>query len=836
MVDLVTNLILSAALLAGVVFIAWLSFFVASRSIKKRGQMVRSLNMELFLVLIPRDSFKEEETTPDREKIKAMEQLYAVFSNMIEPGFWRKWEFGEPHIVWEIVFQRGEISFYVSVPSQYSATVIRAVQAVYSDAVVEKVNDYDIFNPQGFAAASYVVTRRTNLLPIKTYQELEIDPMASIITTLAKLDDDDGAAVQVIFKPAPKNWSKIGRKVIKSMQEGRSFERAYHDALGSWFTPLRLKGEKPSETVTPQDQEIINAIGAKAAKNNFASNIRLVTSSTSQERAESILAEIEATFSQFTNPNLNSFAQDREKMRQVIYEFSFRLFDEKRMIVLSTEEAASIFHLPLPGSKLPRIKWLKTRSAPAPWGMKEGIVLGVNEFREQQTTVRLAPDDRRRHLYIVGQTGTGKTTLIQDLIRQDIEEGRGLAVIDPHGDLIEAALRTVPQERWEDVIVFDPTDIERPFGLNMMEYDPQRPEQKTFVVDELINIFDKLYDLKATGGPMFEQYTRNALLLLMEFPQEGYTLMDIPRVLADKGFRTALLSRTLNIIVKNFWEKEAEKAGGEAALVNMVPYITSKFNVFIANDFIRPIIAQAKSSINFRQIMDEGKILLVNLSKGRLGEANMSLLGLIIVGKLMMSSFSRIDIPLEDRRDFFLYMDEFQNFTTDSIATILSEARKYRLNLIIAHQFIGQLPENISKAVFGNVGTMIMLRVGEEDAELLARYLAPMFLAHDLINLDNFHYYIRMMLNGETTQPFNAKLYPPHKGNEETAKIIRNLSRLKYGQEREVVEEEIRRRQTTQPPVAPVAPKKEEGSRQPPSAAATIPRHEEKRPAQDFKL
>lgn len=799
MPSLITNLILSVSLLAGVIIIAWLVFFIISSSIKRRGQVISSLDMELFLVLIPQETSLGEELGNIQSQIQPMEQLFSIFSTMRSGSFWRKWEFGSPTVTWEIVFKDGEISFYVAVPSRYSDTLTRAIHAIFPGAIVEPSEDYDIFQADGGNAASYVVSSRSSILPIKTYQSLGVDPLNSIITSLSKLEDGDGAAMQIIMRPAQKGWGILTRKVVSEMQKGKSFEKAFHDAHGNKLASIRVRNEKASGSITPQDQEVVKALEAKASQNNFEVNIRLVSSSTSQERAETILSEMEATFSQFNAPNLNYFSEDREKMRQITYEFSFRLFDNKRKVMFSSEELASIFHFPLSGSRLPRVKWLKTREAPAPWGMNEGSILGINNYRKQETIVRLAREDRRRHLYVIGQTGTGKTTLLQELIRQDIENGEGLCVIDPHGDLVSSALSNIPQDRWEDVILFDPTDLERPLGLNMLEYNPNFPEQKTFIIDELINIFNKLYDLKTTGGPMFEQYTRNALLLLMDFPEQGYTLMDVPRILTDKRFRSQLLAKTNNVVVKDFWEKEAEKAGGDAALVNMVPYITSKFSVFIANDFMRPIIGQSHSSIDFRKIMDEGKILLVSLSKGKLGEQNTSLLGLIIMSKIMLAGFSRVDQAYEERKDFFIYVDEFQSFTTSSAATILSEARKYRLNLILAHQFIKQLPEEISNAVFGNVGTMAILRVGQEDAEFLAQYLAPLFSAHDLINLDNFHAYVKLMLHGQVTQPFNMKLYPPHRSNPETANVVRKISRLKYGTERELVEQEIHRRQNISP-------------------------------------
>ena len=364
-------------------------------------------------------------------------------------------------------------------------------------------------------------------------------------------------------------------------------------------------------------------------------------------------------------------------------------------------------------------------------------------------------------------------------------------MIDPHGETVERVLAKIPKHRADDVVVFDPGDLERPLGINMLEYDPRFPEQKSFIVNEMISIFDKLYDLKSTGGPMFEQYVRNALMLVMLDPESGSTLLEVPRVFSDPDFRKMKLARATDPLVRNFWQKEAEKAGGDASLANVTPYITSKFNTFIANEFMRPIIAQQKSSINFREIMDSKKILLINLSKGRIGEINSSLLGLIIVGKILMAALARTDIEESERKDFYLYIDEFQSFATDSISVILSEARKYRLSLVMAHQFIAQLKDNIKNAVFGNVGSLLIFRTGIEDAQFLEKQFEPEFTANDIANLDNLNAYAKILANGAVTKPFNIVATIPKPGNMEIAKIIKELSRLKYGRDRRQIEMEI---------------------------------------------
>jgi len=408
--------------------------------------------------------------------------------------------------------------------------------------------------------------------------------------------------------------------------------------------------------------------------------------------------------------------------------------------------------------------------------------------------------DRRRHTYIIGKSGVGKSVLLANMAVQDIQNGEGVCVLDPHGDLISDILDRIPPERAEDVIVFSPGDLERPLALNLLDYDPRYPEQKSFVINEMIGIFDKLYDLKATGGPMFEQYMRNAMLLIMDDPESGSTLMEIPKVLADEDFRRLKLSRCKNRTVVDFWRKEAEKAGGEAALANIVPYITSKLTSFISNDMMRPIIGQQKSAFNLREVMDSQKILLIDLPKGLVGEMNAYLLGMILVGKILMAALSRTDMSSETRKDFYLYIDEFQNFTTNSICQILSEARKYALNLIIAHQYIGQLSKGqnteIKDAVFGNVGTMISFKIGSEDAAFLVKEFAPVFNEYDLINIDKGTAYIKLLVDNSATRPFSLKTIWPLLGVKRPGMgdKIRSLSRLKYGQNYRLVEAEISRR------------------------------------------
>ncbi len=768
--------------------------------------------MTTLSVSVPKEIKRQDENiNTQREAIAVMEQLFAGLSNIRE-GIVKRLIYGPFYLSFEIAtpIDSNEIFFYISIPKKFREIIEKQIQSFYPAAEVKIQEDYNIFVPNGGSAAAYMTLKKSHIFPIKTYQKLESDPLNNITNALSKIPRGEGAAFQVIIKSAGTGWQAQCHKAVKKMQEGKGFNDAYPMSSGAGgminnfleiaFVSAKTKDKEEEKIVklSPAQEEIIKEVENKAGKVGFETNIRLIASGPTKEKAELLLAELENSFSQFDSPDLNSLKIVAPKwskiasLNQTVYNFIFRHFNAKRKIILNTEELASIFHFPIAATETPQVRWLRAKQAPPPVNiLSEGLVLGHSVYRGEDAVIKIGREDRRRHLYTIGQTGTGKSSFLGELIKQDIKNGEGVCVIDPHGDLVEDILNCVPAERAEDVILFNPADTAKPIGLNLLEYDENYPEQKTFVINEMIKIFDKLYDLKTTGGPMFEQYMRNAMLLIMDDPASGSTLIEISRVLSDADFRKFKLSKCRNPIVKDFWEKEAEKAGGEAALANMVPYITSKLTQFISNDTMRPIIGQQKSSVNFRQAMDSQKIILVNLSKGRIGEMNAYLIGLVLVGKILMASLSRTDISQEERKDFYLYIDEFQNFTTDSISTILSEARKYRLCLNIAHQFLGQLTEDIQKSVFGNVGTIISFRVGPEDAEFLAKQFTPVFNEQDLINIDNYNAYAKLMISGTISQGFNMAAYPPTEGNLETGKRIKEISRLKYGQDREEIEKEI---------------------------------------------
>lgn len=779
-----------------------------------RYQVNQSMNMDLEMIQVTKKRLSEGTQLGAeawKEEIFAMEQLLASLSVLKPKGsFLRGLFFDPPTIVFEIANPSSseEIFFYLSIPKRYRESVEKQVHGFFPHAVIEKVEDYTIFSPKNYTAVSMLSLKASHALPLKTYKTLTNDPLNGISNALSKLETiEEGAAIQVLLTYAGTAWRAQGRSIAQRMQEGRRLKDAQSSStvvgmgakMGKEMAGAMIGGaKKPAQeekmvTLTPEEQELVKAIDGKVNKGAFRANIRLLSSAGTQERAEEILAHMENAFGQFENSSVNCFRVKRHgPNKQAVYDYIFRNFDDEHAMILDVEELASIFHFPISTTETPKIKWLKAGAAAPPVNIpQDGILLGYNDYRGAKSEIRITDNDRRRHMYVIGQTGVGKSNFLQEMAKKDAQAGKGFCFIDPHGDAIEDILTAIPKDRAEDVIIFDPSDMGRPIGINMLEYDQAHPEQKTFVINEMIGIFDQLYDMKATGGPMFEQYIRNAMLLIMEHPESGSTLMEIPKVLADEDFRRMKLEHCTNPIVRDFWLKEAEKAGGEASLANMVPYITSKLTTFISNDMMRPIIAQQKSTLDFRDIMDNKKILLIKLSKGKIGEINARLLGMVIVGKILMAALSRADIPEDNRQDFYLYLDEFQNVTTTSIAQILSEARKYHLCLILAHQFIGQLKEEISKAVFGNVGSLAAFRVGPEDAEFLEKQFAPVFTANDIVNVDNYNFFARLLMNNELTKPFNMKTYPPTHGNQEVANALKELSRLRYGRDATIVNREI---------------------------------------------
>ncbi len=776
--------------------------------LKQNSELFKEIDVRLYEVTLPR---------PDDNKVKGfkdltglMEQFYAGMQ-AIGPA-------NNPERNWytlEIALSNNSdhVIFYVCIPRNKADLFEKVVLGLYADAKIEEItDDYNIFNPSGGSAGSFAASVTSDMMTIKTYDQFDTDPIDLLLNTFSKLKKEgEGASIQFTVRPVGSHYVTSYGKILDRLRKGEKFsdiknevENPFaHELKGfgkaTWELFAGPKEDKKDEKQTKYvDETAIASITEKLKSTICETNIRIIASAENQVRAESIVHDLESAFYQFNSTIGNGFQFKTIKGPGVIdffHTFAYRTMDPDHLMHLNFHELASVFHFPASTQDASQLKQTKSGSAPAPMDMGDkGILLGYNEFRGKLTPIHFAPEDRLRHFYTIGQTGVGKTQMFLKMIIQDIQNGDGCCFIDPHGSDVQTILANIPPERMDDVIYFDPSYVDRPMGLNMLEYDITRPQQKSLVIAELLGIFDKLFDMKAQGGAMFGQYFRNSALLVMSDPESGNTLMEITRVLGDKAFRDMKLSKCKDPLIIEFW-KAAEKTTGDQGLENFVPYISGKFDDFISNEFMRPIILQEKSAFNFREVMDKKKILLVNLSKGMLGEKNASLIGLILVGKLQMAAMSRADsVDLSQFPPFYVYMDEFQNIVTDSVSAILSEARKYKLSLNMTHQYIGQLPDYIKGAVFGNVGSMGFFRINDEDAKFVEPRIQPQFTKDDILKLDNFNNITSMLVKGRPVQPFNMMTvhdgFAP-KGNPEQINAVKQLSYLKYGRDRAEIEQEI---------------------------------------------
>lgn len=808
-------LVLLAILTFGGVFF----YFLVLEGLRKKTWLPRLRDSVFLEISVPKDSTNQEQEAQHEEKdmISVAEQFFATISEIAEKD-WNHFFGIDDYISFEIAAKGKNISFYINVPKRLRILIEKQLHAQYPKAHIEAVKIYNIFKSDSGVTGAEICLQRDSIYPFRSYKSMETDPLNAITNSLSKLTAEEGAAIQILISPAGTSWQGRGRKMAHEIQEGKSkgtgdnskFDKALSgsfnvmnsvldQAMGTGKKNDGFDSDKHKPVIlTPMQQEVVKRLEEKASKTGYKTNMRVVTSSPTQQGAELNLKNILGAFMQFTMPPFNGLKVHKKKPKQVVKDYVFRVFHSTHDI-LSTEELASLWHLPTKFTETPNIKWLGAKKSVPPHNLPDsGLLLGFSNYRGEQSQVYIKRDDRRRHQYIIGRTGTGKTELMKNMAIQDVRNGEGLCIIDPHGDFVEDVLQYIPKERADDVILFEPFNTERPLGLNMLEV--KDPSQKDFAIQEMIAIFYKLFPPEMIG-PMFEHNMRNVMLTLMEDRQYPGTIADIPRMFTDPDFQRYKLSKVEDPIVRAFWEKEMAKTS-DFHKSEMLGYLISKVGRFVENSMMRNIIGQPVSAFDFRKVMDDGKILLINLSKGKTGEVNAKLLGLIIVSKLQMAAMSRADIPEESRRDFYLYVDEFQNFVTDSFATILSEARKYRLNLIMAHQFISQLTAEkegsshsstgMREAVFGNTGTMVCFRIGVEDAEVMAKEFAPVFNQFDVINIERYNAYLKLMIDGSASRPFNMQTYPkPPGADQEVAQVMRNLSNLKHGRARSEVESEI---------------------------------------------
>jgi len=804
------NTVITILIVAVIIAIAGVLIFLQYRkTLREAKNYERGLKMVPMYIHIPPSSDDLEvegrdERDYNEEIISQAQVMYSIIASTATKGFKSK-VYGQRHMSFEIIAHDGLVHYYAVVPAALTEVIRQAVAAAYPSARLEEVEEHNIFNRAGKLSGTIggeFVLKKNFAYPIATYQESKRDATRSILNALSTFNKEDGAAIQLMIRPAYDGWTKSSVFEANNIKKKKGGGR---DGLFDIFKPKNLmealwkppeaSGTNPEDKqLTSLEQGLIEAIEDKTRYPGYETLIRVVVSSNTAAKSQALLKNIIAAFSMFDSSTNNGFKFNMSKdIEELVTAYVFNFFPQSiTQNILNSVELASIFHLPdqhnIPTSKLQR-QMAKQVDGPVQ-AMEEGFLLGYNDFRGVKKQIRLNENDRRRHVYFIGQTGTGKSTLLENLAFQDMMDGRGFAFIDPHGDSAEKLLGMVPRERVEDVIYFNPGDMENPVGLNLFEFETQ--DQRDFLIQEAIAMLYKLYDPGHTGiiGPRYEHWFRNAALTIMSDPA-GSTFIDIPQVFNDQAFTDEKLKHVTDKTVLDFWYKEMAQTS-EANKSEVLGWFVSKFGAFLSNEMMRNILGQTKSGFNLRDIMDNKKILLVNLSKGKTGELNSQLLGMIFVMKFQAAAMGRANIPENERVDFSLYVDEFQNFATESFATILSESRKYRLSLILANQFMTQLTDTIRESVLGNIGTLISGRLGITDAEILQKKFAPTFDAEDLTKLPNYQTITSVLINGVPSAAFNMTMLPPMaESNVQLQDAIKKLSSAKYGKPRAVVEAEI---------------------------------------------
>ncbi len=801
-------------IVAAIAIIIAIIFSFRINKLRKVKRYERGLKMVPLLIHLPPSTDDIEAGGRDKrdvanEAVSKAQVMYSILASTITDGLKSKL-YGQRHFSLEMIAKDNFIHYYAIVPAVLTETVKQAIQSAYPTARVEEKREENIFkggNGAESVAGAELTLNKESYLPIATYEETKRDAQTALLNALSTVGQNEGAAVQILFRPAQKMWSEKGKEYIEKTQKGEKTDSSFGTNLSNlavdllrapWEVPSEHDNTKETNPITNIKQDEMTAIANKMRFPAFETLIRVVVSSSSKARSEALLGGIVSAFSQFDSPELNGFKVNTLKnTKKLIIDYTFRFFPLRlQSSVLNSVELASIFHLPeqnaIPNSQVER-QLVKQVDGPAKLAT-EGLFLGTNEFRGDRKPIYLQEKDRRRHMYVIGQTGMGKSVFLENLAFQDMCDGRGFAFIDPHGDAVEAILKRVPEERMDDIIYFDPADIEHPVGMNMFEFTTE--DQKDFIVQEGISMLQSLFDPQNQGffGPRGQHMFRNAALLLMSDPA-GATFIDIPQCFTDPEFVKSKLKYVTDKAVYDYWTKEFPASQKSNDAGEVITWFASKWGPFIANTIMRNTLGQVKSGFNIREIMDNKKIFLVNLSKGRLGDINANLLGMIFVMKFQQAAMSRQDIPEDQRQDFCLYVDEFQNFATDSFESILSEARKYRLNLIVANQFMTQLTEKIREALLGNVGTIICGRIGVTDAELMVKAFTPTFTAEDLTKTPNFAAVAKVMMFDMPSAPFTINLPAPMgEPSEELMESLKNYSATKFGKTRAEVEKEIQDR------------------------------------------
>ena len=799
------------------------AFLMYRKTLRDAKNYERGLKMVPILIHLPPAS--EDIAGENRDKRDLTEEvlsqaqvMYNIISSTATKGFKSK-IYGQRHLSFEIVARDGLVYYYAVVPTVLTDVVRQAVAAAYPAARLEEVAEHTVFSKVGKMSGTIggeFTLKKQFAYPIATYLEAKRDASRALLNAISAAGREDGVGLQILVRPASEGWTKtaisLADKIVKDKgikKSGVSDFLAVRDVMEALWKPPESSSEKKAgeeRQLNAVEQATVDALQEKTRYPGYEVLIRVVVSSNTAAQSQALLKNIVAAFSLFDSPSFNGFKFNLSRnLEELTTAYIMRFFPQQvNQNILNSVELATIFHLPdqnsIPTSQVQR-QMSKQVDGPTQV-MDEGLLLGYNEFRGVKKPIRLSTKDRRRHVHVIGQTGVGKSVLQENLAYQDMVDGRGFAFVDPHGDSVEALLAKVPKDRVEDVVYFNPSDMANPIGLNMFEFD--HPDQKDFLVQEAISMLYGLYDPGHTGivGPRLEHIFRNCALLLMSDPKGG-TFIDIPKLLIDEEFMKSKLKYVTDQQVLDFWTKEFPASQRSSEAGEVISWVVSKFGPFISNDAMRNIIGQQKSGFNFPDIMNNNKILLVNLSKGKMGDLNSKLLGIIFVMKFQAAAMARANIPEDERKDFTMYVDEFQNFATDSFETILSEARKYRLSLVLGNQFMTQLREELREAIIGNVGTTITGRIGITDAEIMVKRYAPVFDAEDLTKLPNHESVVVAQIEGVPSAPFSMSwIAPMGQPNQQLSDALKRLSAAKYGRARSQVEQEIFNRLSVQKPTA----------------------------------
>ncbi|MFA5820730.1 MAG: DUF87 domain-containing protein [Candidatus Gracilibacteria bacterium] len=805
-----------------------------------RIQQARRRLQEKYTVVQVRVA-KENESGPI-----VAENIFATLHGIEnEFSLWQKLKgYSTSQISFEIASVSKVIKFYVAFPEKFRALVEGQIYAHYADVEITDCPDYSInVKYAGNAIGTELKFSDADVFPIKRYAQFEdkltrvaVDPLSGITSSLVKFDNsEDQAWIQIVVKPMEDKWRITFTKCVKILSKGvfwniDALKKAYAKAFVTrkvWpkvvFFPIyfifwlqglfvmagvraTLSGMTESmsgddvEDITSRLHERESAIDAaidKVVKLLYEVNIRIVyvPKNKNVEKARTKVREIVGSFKQFNLPHLNNFLiGEFGHGKEIVEAYHGRVL--RNALVLNNEELATIYHMPTLTVKTPTIYWVSSKKLEPPNDLPfeetDGVpntILGRSNFRGSEQIFGIKPGDRRRHVYIIGKTGMGKSTLLENMIYSDIVSGKGVGVIDPHGDLADNVLKFIPKNRVNDVVLIDPSDQEYAVAFNMLENVD--PALRSIVCSGLIGIFKKIYG-EVSWGPRLEHILRNTILALLEYP--GTSMLGILRMLSDEEFRKRVVRKVEDPVVKSFWNDEFAKMQ-ERIRVEAVSPIQNKVGQFLSSPTIRNIVGQPKSSIDLRFFMDKGKIVIVNLSKGKIGEDNSALLGSMFITKFQLDAMSRANIPEKERKDFYLYVDEFQNFATESFGTILSEARKYKLNLTMANQYIAQMPDEVRDAVFGNVGTVMAFQVGFDDAEYLSQQFAEEVLPNDLVSLSKYTAYMRLLIEGMPSKTFSMSTLPSPAVNMEDELIgkVQRVSRERYGRKVTEITDKIKR-------------------------------------------